>query len=98
MRKIKSGLIEWGPKEYTCYHCRDVWEVTKEDLIFWTITTGGNPHDWCEEFVAGWECPTCSTKNRISDLDRIASVLHSESLRRKAEIDAYQGSSYWEHQ
>ena len=86
MRRIKSGLVEWGPEECTCTNCKDVWEVTKEDLTFWQIEEG--QWDAYKVHVCGWSCPTCYTKNRIAALDNRAILLYNETVRRERDSRA----------
>ena len=88
MRKIKSGLVEWGPQEIECTSCKDVWQVFKEDLTFWQVT-GGTQWDTYKIQVAGFICPTCNKKQRIHELDNRATLLYNERVREQSKNLSY---------
>lgn len=50
-----------------CAHCGSTLLLNDlKDLRPTTRTTGGNPHDFCEEFAICFRCPLCAENTTLS--------------------------------
>jgi hypothetical protein len=75
MRVIKRGdecVADWKDN-ILCGHCASQLEIEANDLSYHPAT-GGNPHDWCEEYFTV-QCGACS---------RLISTHVPENVRRYA--------------